>query len=137
MCLAVEPPRQTDVPPAAPSSSSSHGPHPSSSSRYRERRSRRTHRGGGTRDDRYRSGDPPSTLRSRSSNSLSAMAAGQRSSGQFLRNSFICDAVDSALISMAEWFPCSDSVSFQRGQLKGVHSVSVFVCDCGCAREGS
>uniref|UniRef100_A0A8D0AT86 Disco-interacting protein 2 homolog Bb n=1 Tax=Sander lucioperca TaxID=283035 RepID=A0A8D0AT86_SANLU len=32
-----------------------HGPPPSSSSRYRERRSRRTHRSGGTRDDRYRS----------------------------------------------------------------------------------
>uniref|UniRef100_A0AAQ5XT13 DMAP1-binding domain-containing protein n=1 Tax=Amphiprion ocellaris TaxID=80972 RepID=A0AAQ5XT13_AMPOC len=32
-----------------------HPPPPSSSSRYRERRSRRTHRNGGTRDDRYRS----------------------------------------------------------------------------------
>uniref|UniRef100_A0A8C2XJB6 Disco-interacting protein 2 homolog Bb n=1 Tax=Cyclopterus lumpus TaxID=8103 RepID=A0A8C2XJB6_CYCLU len=41
--------------PPAPSSSSSHGPPPSSSSRYRERRSRKTHRSGGTRDDRYRS----------------------------------------------------------------------------------
>uniref|UniRef100_A0A4W6EHX1 Disco interacting B n=1 Tax=Lates calcarifer TaxID=8187 RepID=A0A4W6EHX1_LATCA len=41
--------------PAPSSSSSSHAPPPSSSSRYRERRSRRTHRGGGTRDDRYRS----------------------------------------------------------------------------------
>uniref|UniRef100_A0A8D0ALU3 Disco-interacting protein 2 homolog Bb n=1 Tax=Sander lucioperca TaxID=283035 RepID=A0A8D0ALU3_SANLU len=51
----VEPPRQNDVQPPAPSSSSSHGPPPSSSSRYRERRSRRTHRSGGTRDDRYRS----------------------------------------------------------------------------------
>uniref|UniRef100_A0A673CH73 Disco-interacting protein 2 homolog Bb n=1 Tax=Sphaeramia orbicularis TaxID=375764 RepID=A0A673CH73_9TELE len=36
-------------------SSSSHAPPPSSSSRYRERRNRRTHRNGGTRDDRYRS----------------------------------------------------------------------------------
>uniref|UniRef100_A0A672JMD8 Disco-interacting protein 2 homolog Bb n=1 Tax=Salarias fasciatus TaxID=181472 RepID=A0A672JMD8_SALFA len=36
-------------------SSSSHAAPPSSSSRYRERRSRRTHRSGGTRDDRYRS----------------------------------------------------------------------------------
>uniref|UniRef100_A0A668AE32 Disco-interacting protein 2 homolog Bb n=1 Tax=Myripristis murdjan TaxID=586833 RepID=A0A668AE32_9TELE len=36
-------------------SSSSHAPPPSSSSRYRDRRSRRTHRSGGTRDDRYRS----------------------------------------------------------------------------------
>uniref|UniRef100_A0A8C6VW38 Disco interacting B n=1 Tax=Nothobranchius furzeri TaxID=105023 RepID=A0A8C6VW38_NOTFU len=36
-------------------SSSSQAPPPSSSSRYRERRSRRTHRRGGTRDDRYRS----------------------------------------------------------------------------------
>uniref|UniRef100_A0A669CME1 Disco-interacting protein 2 homolog Bb n=1 Tax=Oreochromis niloticus TaxID=8128 RepID=A0A669CME1_ORENI len=40
--------------PPAPSSSS-HAPPPSSSSRYRERRARRTHRSGGTRDDRYRS----------------------------------------------------------------------------------
>uniref|UniRef100_A0AAX7TGH2 DMAP1-binding domain-containing protein n=1 Tax=Astatotilapia calliptera TaxID=8154 RepID=A0AAX7TGH2_ASTCA len=40
--------------PPAPSSSS-HAPPPSSSSRYRERRTRRTHRSGGTRDDRYRS----------------------------------------------------------------------------------
>uniref|UniRef100_A0A3B3BPL1 DMAP1-binding domain-containing protein n=1 Tax=Oryzias melastigma TaxID=30732 RepID=A0A3B3BPL1_ORYME len=32
-----------------------HAPPPASSSRYRERRSRRTHRNGGTRDDRYRS----------------------------------------------------------------------------------
>uniref|UniRef100_A0A673CD97 Disco-interacting protein 2 homolog Bb n=1 Tax=Sphaeramia orbicularis TaxID=375764 RepID=A0A673CD97_9TELE len=32
-----------------------HAPPPSSSSRYRERRNRRTHRNGGTRDDRYRS----------------------------------------------------------------------------------
>uniref|UniRef100_A0A673CH79 Disco-interacting protein 2 homolog Bb n=1 Tax=Sphaeramia orbicularis TaxID=375764 RepID=A0A673CH79_9TELE len=44
-----------DVQPPAPSSSSSHAPPPSSSSRYRERRNRRTHRNGGTRDDRYRS----------------------------------------------------------------------------------
>ncbi|TKS71574.1 Disco-interacting protein 2 -like protein B-A [Collichthys lucidus] len=51
----VAPPRQNDVQPPAPSSSSSHPAPPSSSSRYRERRSRRTHRGGGTRDDRYRS----------------------------------------------------------------------------------
>ncbi|TMS19798.1 Disco-interacting protein 2-like protein B-A [Larimichthys crocea] len=51
----VAPPRQNDVQPPAPSSSSSHPPPPSSSSRYRERRSRRTHRSGGTRDDRYRS----------------------------------------------------------------------------------
>uniref|UniRef100_A0A8C2XI17 Disco-interacting protein 2 homolog Bb n=1 Tax=Cyclopterus lumpus TaxID=8103 RepID=A0A8C2XI17_CYCLU len=43
------------ITPPAPSSSSSHGPPPSSSSRYRERRSRKTHRSGGTRDDRYRS----------------------------------------------------------------------------------
>uniref|UniRef100_A0A671XV01 Disco-interacting protein 2 homolog B-A-like n=1 Tax=Sparus aurata TaxID=8175 RepID=A0A671XV01_SPAAU len=35
--------------------SSSQAAPPSSSSRYRERRSRRTHRSGGTRDDRYRS----------------------------------------------------------------------------------
>uniref|UniRef100_A0A3Q4MV68 Disco-interacting protein 2 homolog B-A-like n=1 Tax=Neolamprologus brichardi TaxID=32507 RepID=A0A3Q4MV68_NEOBR len=33
----------------------SHAPPSSSSSRYRERRARRTHRSGGTRDDRYRS----------------------------------------------------------------------------------
>uniref|UniRef100_A0A673CFE3 Disco-interacting protein 2 homolog Bb n=1 Tax=Sphaeramia orbicularis TaxID=375764 RepID=A0A673CFE3_9TELE len=51
----VEPPPQNDVQPPAPSSSSSHAPPPSSSSRYRERRNRRTHRNGGTRDDRYRS----------------------------------------------------------------------------------
>lgn len=51
----VEPPPQNDVQPPMPSSSSSHAPPPSSSSRYRERRSRRTHRSGGTRDDRYRS----------------------------------------------------------------------------------
>uniref|UniRef100_A0AAX7VFI3 DMAP1-binding domain-containing protein n=1 Tax=Astatotilapia calliptera TaxID=8154 RepID=A0AAX7VFI3_ASTCA len=38
-----------------PRNSSSHAPPPSSSSRYRERRTRRTHRSGGTRDDRYRS----------------------------------------------------------------------------------
>ncbi|RVE73182.1 hypothetical protein OJAV_G00048420 [Oryzias javanicus] len=48
------PPLQNDVPPAAPAPSS-HAPPPASSSRYRERRSRRTHRNGGTRDDRYRS----------------------------------------------------------------------------------
>ncbi|XP_037535806.1 disco-interacting protein 2 homolog B-A [Nematolebias whitei] len=47
-------PPQNDVQPPAPSSSSQ-APPPASSSRYRERRSRRTHRGGGTRDDRYRS----------------------------------------------------------------------------------
>uniref|UniRef100_A0A671XUH3 Disco-interacting protein 2 homolog B-A-like n=1 Tax=Sparus aurata TaxID=8175 RepID=A0A671XUH3_SPAAU len=51
----VEPPRQNDVLPPAPSASSSQAAPPSSSSRYRERRSRRTHRSGGTRDDRYRS----------------------------------------------------------------------------------
>ncbi|KAI4827626.1 hypothetical protein KUCAC02_031010 [Chaenocephalus aceratus] len=51
----VEPPRQNDVQRPAPSSSSSHGPPPSSSSRHRERRSRKSHRSGGTRDDRYRS----------------------------------------------------------------------------------
>uniref|UniRef100_A0A8C6PKL9 Disco interacting B n=1 Tax=Nothobranchius furzeri TaxID=105023 RepID=A0A8C6PKL9_NOTFU len=45
---------QNDFQPPAPSSSSQ-APPPSSSSRYRERRSRRTHRRGGTRDDRYRS----------------------------------------------------------------------------------
>uniref|UniRef100_A0A671Y128 Disco-interacting protein 2 homolog B-A-like n=1 Tax=Sparus aurata TaxID=8175 RepID=A0A671Y128_SPAAU len=44
-----------DVLPPAPSASSSQAAPPSSSSRYRERRSRRTHRSGGTRDDRYRS----------------------------------------------------------------------------------
>uniref|UniRef100_A0A669EQG0 Disco-interacting protein 2 homolog Bb n=1 Tax=Oreochromis niloticus TaxID=8128 RepID=A0A669EQG0_ORENI len=47
------PPPQNVQPPAP--SSSSHAPPPSSSSRYRERRARRTHRSGGTRDDRYRS----------------------------------------------------------------------------------
>ncbi|TNN81382.1 Disco-interacting protein 2 B-A [Liparis tanakae] len=52
----VEPPRQNDRQPPAPSSSSSQGPPSSGSSRYRERRSRKTHRSGGTRDDRYRSG---------------------------------------------------------------------------------
>uniref|UniRef100_A0A8C4IU97 Disco-interacting protein 2 homolog Bb n=1 Tax=Dicentrarchus labrax TaxID=13489 RepID=A0A8C4IU97_DICLA len=49
------PPRQPDVQPPASSSSSNHAPPPSGSSRYRERHSRRTHRSGGTRDDRYRS----------------------------------------------------------------------------------
>uniref|UniRef100_A0A8C4IW07 Disco-interacting protein 2 homolog Bb n=1 Tax=Dicentrarchus labrax TaxID=13489 RepID=A0A8C4IW07_DICLA len=44
-----------DVQPPASSSSSNHAPPPSGSSRYRERHSRRTHRSGGTRDDRYRS----------------------------------------------------------------------------------
>ncbi|KAF7206972.1 disco-interacting protein 2 homolog B-A isoform X2 [Nothobranchius furzeri] len=51
---APVPPPQNDFQPPAPSSSSQ-APPPSSSSRYRERRSRRTHRRGGTRDDRYRS----------------------------------------------------------------------------------
>lgn len=67
MCLTVEPPRQNDAQPPAPSSSSSHVPPAPSSSRHRERRSRRTHRGGGTRDDRYRSGqhkhEKPSAVR--------------------------------------------------------------------------
>ena len=58
-CVTVEPPRQNDVQPPAPSSSPSQAPPAPSSSRYRERRSRRAHRGGGTRDDRYRSGQRP------------------------------------------------------------------------------
>lgn len=66
-CVTVEPPRQNDVQPPAPSSSSSQAPPAPGSSRYRERRSRRAHRGGGTRDDRYRSGqrqhEKPSTVR--------------------------------------------------------------------------
>uniref|UniRef100_A0A7N8XV93 Disco-interacting protein 2 homolog Bb n=1 Tax=Mastacembelus armatus TaxID=205130 RepID=A0A7N8XV93_9TELE len=55
VCLTVEPPPKNDVQPPAPTSSSSQLPPPSSSSRYRERRARRSHRSGGTRDDRYRS----------------------------------------------------------------------------------
>lgn len=77
-CLTVEPPRQNDVPTVAPSSSSSHAPHPSSSSRYRERRSRRTHRSGGTRDDRYRSGDPSPAFYSHSFSSFSTVAEEKR-----------------------------------------------------------
>lgn len=110
VCLTVEPPRQNDAPPAAPSSSSSHAPHPSSSSRYRERRSRRTHRSGGTRDDRYRSGDPPWRY---TVNSFSAVAEEKLLSGQFLSNSFIFDT-ENVLIRMAKWFPCSDTGLFQR-----------------------
>ncbi|XP_030230784.1 disco-interacting protein 2 homolog B-A isoform X3 [Gadus morhua] len=60
----AEPPPQNHLPPPAPASSSTpghapsssgHAPPSSSSSRYRERRSRRPHRSGGTRDERYRS----------------------------------------------------------------------------------
>uniref|UniRef100_A0A3B3ZPS2 DMAP1-binding domain-containing protein n=1 Tax=Periophthalmus magnuspinnatus TaxID=409849 RepID=A0A3B3ZPS2_9GOBI len=43
------------IQPPAPPSSSGHAPPPSNASRYRERRSKRSHRNGGTRDDRYRS----------------------------------------------------------------------------------
>lgn len=62
-CVTVEPPRQNDVQPPTPSSSSSQAPPAPSSSRYRERRSRRAHRSGGTRDDRYRSGQRQQSLR--------------------------------------------------------------------------
>lgn len=55
-CVYFTAPPPQNVQPPAPSSSS-HAPPPSSSSRYRERRARRTHRSGGTRDDRYRSGE--------------------------------------------------------------------------------
>lgn len=55
-CVYFTAPPPQNVQPPAPSSSS-HAPPPSSSSRYRERRTRRTHRSGGTRDDRYRSGE--------------------------------------------------------------------------------
>uniref|UniRef100_A0A8C5C667 Disco-interacting protein 2 homolog Bb n=1 Tax=Gadus morhua TaxID=8049 RepID=A0A8C5C667_GADMO len=47
-------PASSSTPGHAPSSSG-HAPPSSSSSRYRERRSRRPHRSGGTRDERYRS----------------------------------------------------------------------------------
>lgn len=55
-CVYFTAPPPQNVQPPAPSSSS-HAPPSSSSSRYRERRARRTHRSGGTRDDRYRSGE--------------------------------------------------------------------------------
>ncbi|XP_023209303.1 disco-interacting protein 2 homolog B-A-like isoform X3 [Xiphophorus maculatus] len=51
----VAPPQNDAQPPAPSSSSHAPAPAPANSSRYRERRSRRTHRNGGTRDDRYRS----------------------------------------------------------------------------------
>ncbi|XP_072307614.1 disco-interacting protein 2 homolog B-A isoform X1 [Eucyclogobius newberryi] len=51
----VAAPPKNDVRPPAPSSSSGHAPPPSNSSRYRERRAKKSHRNGGTRDDRYRS----------------------------------------------------------------------------------
>ncbi|KAJ3602518.1 hypothetical protein NHX12_030272 [Muraenolepis orangiensis] len=58
----AEPPPKNNLPPPTPASSASHapsssihGPPSSSSSRYRDRRSRRPHRSGGTRDERYRS----------------------------------------------------------------------------------
>uniref|UniRef100_A0AAV2M526 DMAP1-binding domain-containing protein n=1 Tax=Knipowitschia caucasica TaxID=637954 RepID=A0AAV2M526_KNICA len=50
----VAPAPRNNVQAAAPSSSG-HAPSAANASRYRERRSKRSHRSGGTRDDRYRS----------------------------------------------------------------------------------
>lgn len=61
-CLTVAPPQNDAQAPAPSSSSHTPAPAPANSSRYRERRSRRMHRNGGTRDDRYRSGQETVSL---------------------------------------------------------------------------